>query len=112
MKPVNGNAWRRTAGVVALVLLACVVTTLRPRPRMPGHVRHRLRLNRLALLSETVSERRVPQRLPIRSAAYLTAPVFAGALLLLRQRRTAFGSVRLRRLKLPTGHSQSSDPSD
>jgi hypothetical protein len=113
VKPVNGNAWRRTAGVVVLVLLAGVATTLRLGPRMAGHVPHRLRQDRLVLLSETVSAGRVPQRMPVRTAGFLTVPVYAGALLLLlRQRRTTFGSVPLRRLKLPAGHSQSSDPSD
>ena len=113
MKPVDGNAWRRPAGVVVLILLAGLVTTLGPCLRMPNHVQQRLRLNRLVLLSETVNETRVALGLSTRTAAFLVAPVLVGALLVLsRRRRTAFGPVPVRRRKLPAGNSKSADPSD
>lgn len=113
VKAVNGQSLRRTAALLVLVLLAGAATTLRLRPRMPGQVHHRLRLNRLVLLSETVNEARVPIGISIRRAGFLTAPVVVGALLvLLRRRRTAFVPVPVRRRKLPAGNTKSPDPSD
>ena len=113
MKPVNSQSLRRAATVVVPVLLMGVVATLPPRFRMSGQAHHRLRLNRLLLVSESANEARVPLGISIRRAGFLTAPILAGALLvLLRRRWTAFAPAPVRRRKLPVGGTQSSEPSD
>jgi hypothetical protein len=113
VKPVNGKVWCRAARIAVLVVLASVMTTLRFRPHIPGHVPHRLGVNRSVLLSEPVSEGRMPLGVSVRTAACVAVPILAGApVLLLRRRRAAFGSLPVGHRKLPPRSAQSPDPSD
>ena len=97
---------------VALTALTLFVITVRPVTRPSGALYVRLGLTQMSLLTAPANHANTSRVLPATSKFFLLLPPLALVLtLILKTRRAAFPSVRLRRIRLPSKYRPADSPS-